>query len=177
MAIGQRLKYQDGGKSLCWIEKPDDLRPHPIGMNVDRDKAWDYLQDCFYGIDEVWQEIKSGEDLNRDSKNRQAAKDLLAIYGDRIKLIKTYRQSVELGAEMERYMFKQYGVRFMATGGHGSSNSALMGSFGGVKGAFNILTNAAMIVSKDTPGVKTCPVCGEPYLGSTCGVCGYKEPA
>lgn len=174
LRIGQEMKYQDGGKSLSILEEPDDLRPHPIGLNLKDQNVWDYLQDKFMGLDKVWETIRYGVDLINDKDNRMVAEDVKNVFSERIKEVKTYQEKVILGAEIEEYILSKHGISLVQTGGHGSSNTAMLNAFGGLKTAFNVLAANSTHVTKETPGAKDCPVCKVPYVG-TCDACGYSD--
>ena len=175
LRIGREMKYGDGGTSLSSLEEPDDLRPHPIGLNLKGKNVWEYMEEKLPELHEVWEAIQYGDDLINDRNNRAIAQEVNQKYRERMLKANTYWERVTLGAEIEEYIMSRHQISLVQTGGHGSSNAAILDKFGGGKTAFNMISAKAMVVTKETPGAKTCPVCGDYYVGSTCGTCNYVE--
>ncbi|MDP4009532.1 MAG: hypothetical protein Q8P53_00955 [Candidatus Shapirobacteria bacterium] len=144
------------------INNPDDLRNHPVGLNLKDEEWFEYFPAFFGELSEVFEAIAAGEDIRSVLEAEKIALELHREFGSRIARIENKFEAVVLGNLMEDYLSRMHGMNLKAGGGnHGMSN----------KDAFNSLYGSSMVVTKDTEGAKWCSDCKVYYLGNKCPLC------
>lgn len=150
------------------------LRMEPVPIKTG--EKWTEQMKLFWGRDEVWQAIESGE-ARRDHQERLVAAEMVASrYGRMLRQEMGQVAAWQVGAMMERDIAEVLGVRLQMVGSCGVSNEMMLASLvrGGGGSFFDRLFMASEVrVSEgsfDCPkcngkipsgrGIETCPHCG-----------------
>ncbi len=156
------------------IKAPDDLRANPVGLNLNGQKWFDYLESHFPDMGTVWETIAEGEDLRLKLANRAIAHEITRLFGARINQVVSYGEAVKLGADIERHLQRKYKIFLTSGGNHGFSNEAAMGgTFGGL---FNQISITNGISEGGSDKLTFCDVHRKFYLKKrgSCPLCSGK---
>ncbi len=153
------------------LENSDDLRRTPIPVGVDEEKEnWIDVLEKFIDLPSVWGAIRQGIDLDNLRKMNEVARTVeVQFRGILERGIKTQEESIMIGAMMEQFIERRFGISLMAGGGHGMSNSAALGRVS-ARSPFTELFDRSKVIGRE--GKKYCELCGTWYSGEKCPYCG-----
>ncbi len=151
----------------------DDLRSNPIPIAVDEEgEDWIDVLEGLIDLPQVWQAIRKGVDLNNLNRMEEVSRVVEETYGDILRRgMKDQGESIYVGALIEQFVEKSFGIRLVAGGGHGMSNTAVLGKTG-LNSPFLELFNRSTISEK---GENYCRKCHEWYNGDKCPYCGMRH--
>jgi len=144
------------------IREAEDLREQAIGVNFDGN-LWDFCEKIF-GMGEVWEAIKRGEDVVRKAEVVAVAAEAKELVMRRFGKVDAVN-SILAGAMFERIMA---GRGYQIVGGnHGGTNTGLLG------GAFNFMFNEGRTTKITANGERLswCEFCHQWYRGEHCPYC------
>ena len=162
MELAKRL-LKEGGVSMDPIYSPEDLRKQPMGFRLEDQEKWlEKMRQLVPELDEIWQEIESGQVESRMGEISKAV--------ERAK-IRSGGNNLLFEMEMLRV-----GYRLNVSGVHGGSWMSRLANLGIFN--YKIEMFGANFYTKpvERKGKMVCPVCGE-EVGrgkNSCPSCGVK---
>jgi hypothetical protein len=156
-----------GGTTIDGIRNSEDLRSQAIGINLENKDLWDFCEEIF-GMKEVWETIRRGEDLKNKieiTDKTELAKKIVRVNLGEI----NSGNSIVAGAMFEGIMAR-WGYK-IAGGNHGGTNLDALG------GAFGYLYNEGKLTRISASGEKIsyCEKCHCWYKGDKCPYCADKN--
>lgn len=113
---------KDGGEIWGEPKNPEEIRSYVIGFKDDQ--IIERLANSVVEMENVWEAIRKGKDNDNLKKMMDVAEWVEAKFGQRMKGVKSERESIFLGATIERQLRLRFAINLMAGGGHGMSNEA-----------------------------------------------------
>lgn len=158
---------KNGGVNLVGgLGSVEDLRSRAIGINLDDEQLWDFCKHIF-GMGEVWDVIKRGEDVVRASEVIGVAGEVLVDIRRRFGVV-TPKNSLQAGIMFEQVM----AVRgwSISGGNHGGTNMSVLN---GQMGVFDKVYVGENKIRIDSMGnvQHYCKNCGCWYSGDKCPFC------
>ena len=123
MQLAERL-CESGAEMWGRPSSPEDLRGLVLGF---KDEAvLDRLETYLSGMAPVWKQIETGGDHQNMNHLEEIAAWVENNFGDRMRSVRTYNESVKVGVMVERALQRRFGYSLMFGGGHGLSNMAVI---------------------------------------------------
>lgn len=182
----------DGGKVYgSEMREKDEVRRFPVGLSYRGEDIWGYLKQFVGEMEGVWEVLAAEQENIIFQEKLTVAEAVENGFGDRLgdESMSDYWAMV-LGAEIEGFVRRQFGIRLIAGGNHGMSNEAALGLMarenygnGYLEWRMGVVPFEMRVVGRRiyTEAVRRngkyyCPVCGE-ELGegrAVCGKCGVR---
>ena len=161
MQIAIKMVGLENGQMKSWIDDSEGLRSQPIGFCL-KDNEWIDFGKRMFGIDEVWDAIKKGEDIKQreqiEEKVRQVRNRVVGLGYTGRKLT----QAFEFEMVREGYVLN-------AVGNHGGSSISPNRRFEVFDKVYN---SSGVKVDSQGEVWHCCKACGCWYKGDRCPMCG-----